>query len=365
MYDRLLLISLLLCLLAGCNREEPTMPDENPLDGLYLSTSSQSQARADAVLPSQGSEDVSHLLGTIEHPGATAPSWEREEYLPEEATDWVVDVQFPAGSVFAVERLAQLFDKTFREEHGSPTLYGKDAATDSWTYLISADGPTEVTGLKLAWDYFSAWKDDAEVATTENYQARLDGIKSALAGDSIEATIQPKLTAEDAAARTLYLSQLPEQVDRTIVFMVVAPDEKLFEGREIWDVMLCLGLTWGDMDCFHWINPTGIGDDYYFSVETTTPPGYFLPEEIAAGRLQTQDLAFLFSLPRAAAPSTIAERMRKAVEYVQSRLGGEIVYMIDDEEVDFDSAMQEIKRIEAELTEQGFPPGSEAALRFF
>ncbi|WP_233198929.1 MULTISPECIES: cell division protein ZipA C-terminal FtsZ-binding domain-containing protein [Pirellulaceae] len=133
----------------------------------------------------------------------------------------------------------------------------------------------------------------------------------------------------------------------------------------MWDVMLYLGLTWGDMDCFHWINPTGIGDDYYFSVETSTPPGYFLPEEIAAGRLQTQDLAFLFSLPRAAAPSTIAERMRKAVEYVQSRLGGEIVYMIDDEEVDFDSAMQEIKRIEAELTEQGFPPGSEAALRFF
>ncbi len=38
------------------------------------------------------------------------------------------------------------------------------------------------------------------------------------------------------------------------------------------DVMLCLGLTWGDMDCFHWDNVSGTGDDYHFSVETSTPP---------------------------------------------------------------------------------------------
>ncbi|WP_233198916.1 MULTISPECIES: hypothetical protein [Pirellulaceae] len=211
MLDRLLLISLILCLLAGCNREEPTLSEENPLDGFYLSTSSQSQARADAVLPSQGSEDVSHLLGTIAHPGATAPSWEREEYLPEEATDWIVDVQFPAGSVFDVQRLDQPFDKTFREEHGGLTLYGKDAATGSWTFLISADGPSEVTGLKIAWDYFSAWKDDAEVATAAKYQARLDGIKSALASDSIEATIQ----ADTHPRRSCRTDPLPVTATRT------------------------------------------------------------------------------------------------------------------------------------------------------
>lgn len=354
-----------LCLLAGCHHEEPSVSDQDPLDGLYLSTSSQSQARAEAVLPAQGSEDVSHLLGTITIPNATARDEERDNYLPEEATDWIVDVQFPEGNEFEVKRLAQLFDKSFREEHGGLTLYGKDAKTGFWTYLISADGPTSVTGLKISWNYYSAWNDDAEVATAQKYQARLQAIESVLQADSIKAVVQPNRTTEDAAARTLFLSYLPEQVDRTVAFAVVAPEGKPFEGRKIWDVMLCLGLTWGDMDCFHWINPTGIGDDYYFSVETSTPPGYFLPEEIAMGRVHTQDLVFLFSLPRTAAPSVVAARMRKAVEYVQSRLGGKIVYMIDDEQYEFDSAIQEIGGIEAELTEHGFPPGSDAALRFF
>lgn len=366
MQKSLLLILISIGLLAGCYREEPGVSEQDPLDGLYLSTGSQSQARAEAVLPTQGSKDVSELLGTITFPDATPRDEDRDNYLPEEATDWIVDIQFPEGSEFEVQRLAQRFDKSFREEHGGLTLYGKDAQTGFWTYLIAADGPTSVTGLKIAWDYYSAWKgDDADIANAEKYQARLDAIESALQADSIQAVIQPNRTAEDAAARTLYLSNLPEEVDRTVVFVVVAPEGKLFEGREIWDVMLCLGLTWGDMDCFHWINPTGIGDDYHFSVETSTPPSYFLPEEIAAGRVQTQDLVFLFSLPRTAAPGEVATRMRKAVEYVQSRLGGEIVYMIDDERYDFDSAQQEIQRIEAELNKNGFPPGSDAALRFF
>ncbi|HSU55623.1 MAG TPA: cell division protein ZipA C-terminal FtsZ-binding domain-containing protein [Candidatus Dormibacteraeota bacterium] len=44
--------------------------------------------------------------------------------------------------------------------------------------------------------------------------------------------------------------------------------------------MMALGLEWGDMDLFHWVNGSDNGDDSFFRVWTSTAPGYFLPEEI-------------------------------------------------------------------------------------
>ena len=54
--------------------------------------------------------------------------------------------------------------------------------------------------------------------------------------------------------------------DVNVSIRLAAPDGTLFDGRDIWDVMLCLGLPWGDMDLFHWNNPSDHGDDHLFSV---------------------------------------------------------------------------------------------------
>jgi cell division protein ZipA len=121
-------------------------------------------------------------------------------------------------------------------------------------------------------------------------------------------------SAAEAAARAKTLVGLSDKYDRHVAFYLVANDGRQFEGRDIWDVMMCLDLQWGDMDCFHWTNRGGAGDDAFFSVETSTPPGYFLPEQIAAGQLQTSDLVFVFSLPRTYKPAEVAKRMNMAVE---------------------------------------------------
>lgn len=147
--------------------------------------------------------------------------------------------------------------------------------------------------------------------------------------------------------------------------MPMADEDKPFEGQEIWDVMLSLGLRWGDMDCFHWKNTDGAGDDYYFSVETSTPPGYFLPEQIAAGQLQTADLIFVFSIPRTCQPTEVAKRMQKAVQYCQKRLGGTIHYTLGEDKLAMPAIVERISQIESELKELGFDPGTDPALQMF
>ena len=156
-----------------------------------------------------------------------------------------------------------------------------------------------------------------------------------------------------------------EQCNRDVTVVLVAPRDETFGGRDIWDVMLCLGLEWGDMDIFHWQNPNrSKGDDFLFSVWTSTPPGYFFPEQIATGKVQVQNLVFGYSIPRSADPVAIFDSMTKAVRYSQKRLGGELV---DAEGRPFDEAAvrQEIKETVKRLKEANFVPGEGSTLRVF
>jgi cell division protein ZipA len=118
------------------------------------------------------------------------------------------------------------------------------------------------------------------------------------------------------------------------------------------------------MDIFHWANASDQGDDSFFTVWTSTPPGYFLPEEIAADRVRTADLIFGFSIPRNAAPQSVFSSMVKAVEYARQRLGGEILGR-DGRALDIGAAQKEISAIEQRLKAAGFQPGAGSTLYLF
>ena len=97
---------------------------------------------------------------------------------------------------------------------------------------------------------------------------------------------------------------------------------------------------------------------------TSTPPGYFLPEEIAAGRVRVDDLVFGYSIPRSADPVAVFDSMTRAVEYAQRRLAGDITAE-DGGPVDLDTTRAAVVRIASELESFGFAPGSGNALRQF
>ena len=128
--------------------------------------------------------------------------------------------------------------------------------------------------------------------------------------------------------------------------------------------MLCLGLAYGDGDLFHWINNSNFGDDLFFTVETSTAPGYFIPERMATGKGDVADLIFGFSIPRSADPVVVFDSTANAVEYAQQRFGGEIV-LESGESFDRDAERAKIADVVRKLREAGFVPGESATLRVF
>jgi cell division protein ZipA len=101
-----------------------------------------------------------------------------------------------------------------------------------------------------------------------------------------------------------------------------------------------------------------------FVVESSSSPGYFLPEQIAAGRQHFHDLIFGFSIPRSIAPAKIFDGMAKAVEYCQKRLGGTILNE-DGNKANLPALKKRIAEVERELRAAGFEPGLDETLQLF
>lgn len=360
-------------LMCGCNDKGSTMSaDKTNKDGriqvgdYYIAPESESAARAAALLPTKGSEDASSILGPItSHSLQQTPAiTEEKDYLPSPASEWVIHVTLESPNELPVASVEKVFGKEWRAKGGrNATIYGKDARTGRWTFLISADGPKSITGLQFSWPYFARWTGETNITKAGIYAVRF---KEVVGGMEKLGRAELRTDIDPAAAqlRSERLSAVSEQFDRQVTLVLKAPAGRTFSGRDVWDVMLCLGLEWGDMDCFHWRNHSDLGGDFFFSVSTSTPPGYFPPEEIAANRVAVRDLVFGYSLPRSSDPAKVYERMFAAAEYARKRLGGTVVTDAD-RQPDLNATLNQIRATVKELETLGFSPGSEQAMRFF
>jgi cell division protein ZipA len=329
---------------------------------LYVSTASASRARVRGVLPTKGSEDVSNLLGSIDSQAQPRKGESKPDYLPDTATDWVVDVRFDGDPRLDPQRVSDLFGAEWRRRHGGLTIYALDPNTKHWTFLISANGPKQVTQLKISWNFID-FTDDSAPPSSQVFSDREKAVREAVKTLGV-ANLKASLAPDEAARRAIWLREFKARLDYSPAIVLRAPQGQKFEGKDIWDVMLCLGLKWGDMDVFHWENSGGLGDDSFFSVWTSTSPGYFLPEAIAAGNVHVDDLVFGFSAPRCTEPGQVFESMVRAVQYAQRRLGG----AIDDEmggEAKLDEIRRKIQAVEQESKTNGFTPGGDSALHLF
>ncbi|MBN2713962.1 MAG: hypothetical protein JXR97_16200 [Planctomycetes bacterium] len=334
---------------------------------LVLVPSSQSQARADSVLPNKGSEDASSIISPLvseEKSASIAPDADEPiNYLPNERSSWVVYVEFEGNPHLDVKAVANVFDKEWRKTYGGMTIYGLTPDSGSWTFLISRDGPKVVTKIQLAFDYYQSWNEEAQLATEKDYELRLKGIEEAAKALG-KPIMCPSKNPKEAASFGLKLKDIHESFDKEAILVLSAPQGKSFDGKQVWDVMLSLGLRWGDMDLFHCQNLGKEGDDSFFSVWTTTQPGYFIPEHIAEDKVHVENLVFGFSIPRCFDPVKTFSVMSEVAEYSKKRLGGTILDA-NDKPVNMDSIKKDIQKTVDSLKEQGFDPGSGDALRLF
>jgi cell division protein ZipA len=342
------------------------MPDKrhdepgSPINPIEITTASASDARAAKILPTKPSRDMRHLLGPIDLPAPSTKGDDGRDYLPNEATEWILDIEWSGSPSLDSRQVYEAFATNWKAEYGQAELCGFDPDRKRWAFLLSGIVP-KLNRLKLAIP-LSPSEDNPELPTVEDLRMR-EAAGRLRAERFGKATVTPNMPAENAVRRAQRLRQLKETLDLNFGLILAAPSREPFDGLKIWDVMLCLGLRWGDMDLFHWGHLNDHGDSW-FRVWTSTPPGYFLPEQIAAGKVRVQDLIFGFSVPRCAQPNHVLESMLRGIGYARERLGGTLVDA-EGRLADCEFCRTQVSKVADELARVGFPPGSEDALHLF
>jgi cell division protein ZipA len=175
--------------------------------------------------------------------------------------------------------------------------------------------------------------------------------------------VVPRESPDQAAARSAKLRNFKNEVYTEVIVVLKAESE--FNSKDFWNTLVDLGLRWGDGDLFHWENSKNdIGGDFFFSVWTSTDPGYFLPEQIVSGRFKPRDLIFGFSVPRSADPESVFEMMIESVENCREKLGGVI---LDENGNSFDKKLHQVRIRDSMLRmkEEEFDQGQGLTLRIF
>ncbi|MGV6831403.1 MAG: cell division protein ZipA C-terminal FtsZ-binding domain-containing protein [bacterium] len=331
-----------------------TQTDQNKKTEFMISTSSQSNDRVKKVLSTEGSEDKSDLLNLIYNAPQTLNKPDSTRYFANEKFDWIITINPKENGSYTKDQINSVFTRDWRKKMMYPTIYCMPNNSNNWTYLMAADNnANSFKKVAIAWKLFDSLDDPPSTLEEELLETFFESVKKKTKELNAGKLITNYSTTE-AALVSKKLSQLVTANNQWAIIVLKA-DQK-FEGKDIWDVMMSVGLRWGDMDLFHWDNELDVGGDFVFSVWTSTSPGYFFPEEIAKGNVQTDDLIFGFSIPRSVDPEQIFNIMHNVTKYAQKRLGGKLLnenYLPLNVEYYYDKIEIILKNLEKESLKSG------------
>ena len=345
---------------------------KRPAPNYFISTSTQSNDRVRrlglSLPPAEGSAilDRSRLsIPAAERAEPAAPgesaapgkSAAPAEYKPDPYYDWVIDVDPGEGRFFTIEDVFGIFDLQWRQSFSRAAVYGFSLTNNRWTYALSGDGPERFGRLQIGVSLLSG--------STQLQNCFDSSAKKIRSFRTPGATAQVSMTepVEAAVARAKSLLLLKQELHHDII--VALKSDNFYPGLLAWDVLTETGLHWGDGDLFHWDNsPREYGDDRFFSVWTSTAPGYFFPEAIKAGKFNPVDLVFGYWIGRSADPLEVFEAMMEVVAYCRQHLGG-VLLGRDGQPFDVAAERARLQQIVNAMVMKGFPPGSDKAVRIF
>jgi hypothetical protein len=162
----------------------------------------------------------------------------------------------------------------------------------------------------------------------------------------------PLVAPKEAAMGAARLAHAKMLLGGTRGFVLDAPTGG-FAGTDVWETLHTLGLSWGDMDAFWWKDSQA--RDHLFAVGTTTPPRYFVPEEIAHGK-RYADLTFSISLGKHPESLQVLRAMTKFGGAIHERLGGTLRGR-DGAPLDADALVESCAETLGQLHALGLSPG--------
>lgn len=308
----------------------------------------------DISLPNKGTEDVSFLLNVSNEDTPIKQVGNLIVREPNEDFYWLVDVEFNDFTM-SDEDIIRLLSGYI--------VYGHAKDLNVWVSVGRKEGPCIYDKISICIDVYD--NVDNEVCVTyeelENYIGKIEK-KFKTIGD---VKIIPRGSIEMAINKGNKLSEFfqeEEMFEHNIVLKLVSDEGRLYEGKDIWDVMLCLGIEWGDMDIFHAENKSQFGDDYLFSISTTTDPGFFWLHTIAEDTFD--DLVFVMDIARTSNTLESFNAMWRVAEYIKKRLGGSLLDEMDME-TSKDNYIEVINDTICRFKKWGFKPGEDVALFLF
>jgi hypothetical protein len=267
-------------------------------------------------------EDATHLLSPL----PTAPALPNDGPDPERSFLRTLPGN-PTLSRAAID--FALEDTARRERLQGATLWGW-----RWNEWLAPGLAHEVESLTLAWPLAAV--PGETVAELAAALGRLDVAASELAR-TLGARLERDESPAEAARRTHALRLRPPGGALELHLMA---GRVPFASRAIWRAVYALGLTWGDLDLFHW------GEPSVFCVSALGLRTDFSPERAEEGE-GVSGLCLSFEPELSSDPAGVFERMALALAYLRERLGGRPLYQgreLDSEALD---------RVRAELQKFG------------
>lgn len=302
--------------------------DRSGVEDYFISTSSQSQDRVKSLSLDASSLAIDSLnildIDRLNIPSKLTDKPSRDEYLPDDNLTWTIDIDRLDKGLFLKDTLEQIFDRSWTDNYRS-TVYGRSNATELWSYAFSADATYDYNRLRVAVPLMDRYGDQKDLNREgfKGYEIELSKRLRKEFQNNFKIIVDESY--ESVVKRRKNLATITQELANREV-LVWLKFNKPQDGLRVWETLQMVGLRWGDGDLFHWKNPLmWFGDDSFFSVWTTSPPGYFLPEEIREGTLQLHDLVFGFSVPRSADPVGVYDVMMECITVCRNQLGGSIL----------------------------------------
>ncbi|MCZ4225162.1 cell division protein ZipA C-terminal FtsZ-binding domain-containing protein [Pedobacter rhodius] len=331
--------------------------DEN---GIYYTTATESEERIRDLGLFEPSEDSSTILN---FPKLNFSVSETSELKPtikgDPNKDFIIELKFENGHTFRKKDLEELFDKNWRITFTAAEIYGYSANDKQWTYALSGDKSEEYKQVEIAINLLEVFNDENPSFDAKKLQNYVNELNRKLTTLNDKVNIKYIETFDQAIEKSKKLVALNRRFNKELIISLKSKSQ--FDGKKAWDALLCVGLKWGDGDLFHWRKNN---DEPYFSVWTSTTPGYFLPEQIKSGEMNPSDLNFGYSILTSRDPMNIYKAMLKAAKYCKSRLGGEILNA-EGKPLNETENYRKIVNLIEEMNIEGIKPGTESAMRIY